>query len=142
MTASGTIHKDSECRPFGKNEIWGHTGPKKKYRDGLIKFCFQVELPTGITGPQEMLKSFSLLPDPTLQAHHCSHHPHSAVHLQSSEGKERFFASCMLFDIKTVEVMVGLSLIAMWPLTHASAHACHIHSFDALLLGRGHGEIK
>lgn len=61
----------------------------------------------------------------------------STCPVQSSEGKERFFVSYMLFDIKTVEAMIGLSLVAMWPLTHASAHACHIHSFDALLLGRG-----
>lgn len=61
----------------------------------------------------------------------------STCPVQPLEGKERFFVSCMLFDIRTVEAMVGLSLVTMWPLTHASIPVCHLHSFDTLLLGRG-----
>ena len=61
----------------------------------------------------------------------------STCPVQSLEGKEHFFVPCRLFDIRTVEAMVGLSLVTTWPLTHASICVCHMHSFDTLLLGRG-----
>lgn len=60
----------------------------------------------------------------------------SACPMQSWEGKDHFFVSCMLFDVRTGEAPLGLSLAIMWPLTHASIPASSTHSFSALRLER------
>lgn len=56
--------------------------------------------------------------------------------MQSWEGKDHFFVSCTLFDVRTGEAPLGLSLAIMWLLTHASIPASSTHSFSALRLER------
>lgn len=68
----------------------------------------------------------TLLSTPTV----CTHL--STCPLQVLEGKEYFFVSC-----KTVEAIVGPSLVIVGLLTRASIHVCSPYSFNTYLWGRG-----